>query len=329
VLVLQKRRILTAAIELIASEGVAAVSIGRVCRRAGVSRKTFYEIFADRDECFTAAFERAVEQAEAVVVPVYEGEERWRERIRAGLAVLLGFLDAEPALARLLIVEALAGGPLTLAARARVIDALIARVDDGRSEARAGRTTPRLSAEGVVGAVLAVLHARLLACSPPAREDASARRSLRGLRELTSQLMEIIVLPYLGPAAAERESSRSTPSVKVPAQSIQALSDPFKDLPMRLTYRTAQVLSSIASTPGASSKHVAATAGISDEGQTSRLLGRLERLGLVQNNGGASGRGEAKAWTLTQRGHGVIQAVTNGDGSHEMALNGGESSRRS
>jgi DNA-binding MarR family transcriptional regulator len=91
------------------------------------------------------------------------------------------------------------------------------------------------------------------------------------------------------------------------------MSDPFRDLPMRLTYRTAQVLSSIAAVPGASSKQIAGAAGISDEGQTSRLMGRLERLGLVRNTGGLSGRGEAKAWTLTERGRGIVGAIVDGD----------------
>ena len=78
---------------------------------------------------------------------------------------------------------------------------------------------------------------------------------------------------------------------------------------MRLTYRTARVLASIARIPGASSKQIATAAGIADEGQMSRLLARLERYGLVENQGGEATSGEAKAWALTDRGQGVVQAV--------------------
>ncbi len=303
VLPLQRRRILAAAVELIDRQGLAFTSIGGVCARAGVSRRTFYEVFADRDECLAAAFEDAVERAAVVVVPAFEGKRRWRERVRDGLGALLGFLDAEPALARLLVVEALAGGPLVLSARARVVGQLIEVVEEGREEARTDAGAPELAAEGVVGAVIAIVHARMLTVRP------GSSPTLIGL---TSQLMGIVALPYLGPAAAAREGLVPVSVVpRLPSVS-HAGEDPFKDLPMRLTYRTALVLSSIAAAPGASSKQVADTAGIADQGQISRLLGRLERLGLVHNGGPPPGRGEAKAWTLTERGQGVVATIGSG-----------------
>ena len=333
VLPLQRRRIVAAAIELIARDGLASTSIGGVCGRAGVSRRTFYELFADRDECFAAAFDYAVGRAAGVVVPAYLDERStqkangaetasetqrtrsvrraggaqktlgWRERTRSSLAALLALLDAEPALARLLVVEALAGGPLVIAARARVVAVLIGAVEEGREEARAGSSAPELSAEGVVGAVIAIVHARMLAAPP------TGPTKLVGL---TSQLMSIVALPYLGAAAAAREGVRPVPAALSPQRHLPAEDDPFRDLPMRLTYRTACVLSSIAHDPGASSKQIADTAGISDQGQISRLLGRLERLGLIHNDGAPPGRGEAKAWTLTERGQGVVGAVGTG-----------------
>jgi DNA-binding MarR family transcriptional regulator len=78
---------------------------------------------------------------------------------------------------------------------------------------------------------------------------------------------------------------------------------------MRLTYRTALVLRSIAELPGSSNRRIAEAAGVSDPGQISRLLARLERNGLALNSGGESRRGEAKAWSLTKRGEGVLQVV--------------------
>ncbi|HXP99311.1 MAG TPA: MarR family winged helix-turn-helix transcriptional regulator, partial [Solirubrobacteraceae bacterium] len=87
---------------------------------------------------------------------------------------------------------------------------------------------------------------------------------------------------------------------------------PFKDLPIRLTYRTARVLSSIADTPGASSKQVADASGITDPGQISRLLSRLRRYDLIQDSGVGPARGMARAWTLTERGQGILQATGQG-----------------
>lgn len=78
---------------------------------------------------------------------------------------------------------------------------------------------------------------------------------------------------------------------------------------VRSTYRTARVLSAIAANPGASNRAAAAAAGIEDEGQASKLLKRLERLGLIENMARDRGPGEANAWRLTARGVGVERAL--------------------
>jgi DNA-binding MarR family transcriptional regulator len=72
---------------------------------------------------------------------------------------------------------------------------------------------------------------------------------------------------------------------------------------MRLTYRTVRVLLAIASHPTASNRQVASAAGITDQGQISKLLSRLHTLGLIENAGGDHAQGEPNAWTLSPRGH--------------------------
>ncbi len=125
--------------------------------------------------------------------------------------------------------------------------------------------------------------------------------------ELTGPLMAMIVHPYLGPAAARAELERPTPAAPhiAPRQS----ADPFKGLPIRFTYRTARVLATIASTPGASNRHIADNSGIGDEGQMSRLLGRLSKCELVENQGEGHTRGEPNAWRLTQRGQAIHDTI--------------------
>ena len=123
---IQRQRLLAGMAAVAVERGAANASVAHVVSRAGVSRRTFYELFADREACFIAAFDQAVALAAASVVPAYEGEDRWRERIRAGLAALLAFLDAEPLMARLAVVEALGAGPRALEHRARVLAVLIA-----------------------------------------------------------------------------------------------------------------------------------------------------------------------------------------------------------
>ncbi len=85
--------------EVLAEHGYEDASIGRVCKRAGVSRRTFYEIFHDRDECLLDAFDAAVERIAEPVLVAWDGEGSWLERMRGALMVLLEQLDVEPAAA--------------------------------------------------------------------------------------------------------------------------------------------------------------------------------------------------------------------------------------
>jgi AcrR family transcriptional regulator/DNA-binding MarR family transcriptional regulator len=326
---MQRRRVLLAFVEVLAEQGLENASVGRVCKRAGVSRRTFYELFDDRDECLLAALDAAVERLAQPVVAAYEAERNWCERIRGALTVLLERLDAEPDVARMCVVETLKAGPLVAARRAAVLAAFVAAVEEGRGEARRGSEPPPLAGQGVVGGALSVIHARLLDCPPAARspevlaEVPSAtgrprtRRSSHGaprplgasphLVDLTGALMAMVVHPYLGAAAARRELERPAPKAK--GTSNRALKDPFKDLSIRFTYRTARVLATIAANTGASNRLVADNSGIGDEGQMSRLLTRLLQAGLIENRSEGRDRGEANSWALTERGEAVQAAL--------------------
>jgi len=127
------------------------------------------------------------------------------------------------------------------------------------------------------------------------------------LRKLTGPLMGMMVLPYLGPAAAQKENAAPIPP-RQPRERA-ASKDPLRDLQMRLTYRTVRVLLAIAESSGSSNREVGAAAGIDDQGQISKLLSRLERLGLIENAGAGQVRGAPNAWTLTERGVEVERLV--------------------
>ncbi len=301
---MQRRRLLLAMQELAGEEGLERVSVGRVCKRSRVSRRTFYDLFDDRDTCFLAAFEQALERLGERVLPAYERPARWHERIRAGLEALLDTLDEQPRLARLCVIETLKGGPAVLARRRELLDALAATVDGGRGEARAGSGPPALTAESTVGGALAVIHTRLL---DPGSEP---------LTQLVPSLTGMIVFPYLGPAASKRElerpaaaENRSGRRAPVSDELKHAGVDPFRDLPLRFTYRTARVLGTIAARPGASNRQIGEHAGISDQGQISKLLKRLERAGLLENGGPGRESGEPNVWRLTARGQAIETAL--------------------
>jgi AcrR family transcriptional regulator/DNA-binding MarR family transcriptional regulator len=295
---IQRLRILAAMAEVASERGAGAVTVAHVVARAGVSRRTFYDLFEDREECFLAAFELALARAGRDVLPVWRARGGWKDRIRNALAALLVFLEEEPALARLCVVQALAAGPQALARRAEVLCTLTDAIDEGRREARRGSEPPPLTADGVIGGVLSVIHTRLL------QDDGTGQ----SLTALLGELMGMIVLPYQGPAAARRELARPAP-VLSPARSHGRHSDPLGGLDMRITYRTVRVLLSIAARPGTSNRMIAEEAGIHDQGQVSKLLTRLEHLGLIDNHGEGHSKGAPNAWQLTSKGRQVEQAI--------------------
>jgi AcrR family transcriptional regulator len=219
------------------AHGVEGASVARIVRSARVSRKTFYDLFADREDCFLGAFEHALSEASCRATEAYESERGWREGTRSALTKLLVFIDEEPRLSRLLILESLAGGEKVLRRRAEVLDDLARLIDRGRLINNRGSYPPPLTGTAVAGGVLAVLYAHLL----------QERRE--PLTDLLGPLMSMIVLPYLGSKAARHEIDRPgcppgprRKRVRHPA----AANDTLEGLNMRLTYRSARVLMVIA-----------------------------------------------------------------------------------
>jgi AcrR family transcriptional regulator len=297
----QRARILTAAAQVLATHGYTGLSSARITSRARVSRRTFYDLFENREDCFLALFDETVARATQLATTAAAGERSWREQVRAGLGALLVFVGDEPVLGSLLITDTLRAGPNVLARRANVLETLHTIIDQGRAQTKTGRELPPLTAEGIVGAVLAVLHARLLLPDAPLPIT------------LLNPLMSTIMLPYLGPAAAAKELQRSTPSTPPsPPTNGTTSHDTLEGIEMRITYRTLRVLVTIAEQPGASNRQIADQAGVVDQGQISKLLARLERLELIRNAGEGQPHGEPNAWTLTPRGTQVTHTIDPG-----------------
>jgi AcrR family transcriptional regulator len=315
---MQRTRLLAAAVRVVDELGYAGASVAHITQRARVSRRTFYELFANREECVAAVLEDAAQRITMEIERTGLEDRSWRERVRGGLWVILSFLDREPVLARVCVVQALRGSQGVLERREEILQGLARVLDEGREEGARGAQCPALTAEGLVGAAFAIVYARLL------RGNSGDSEPLAGLQR---ELMGMIVLPYLGPSAARREQSLPVPvSTRGPgardsevAHQHDAL-DPLEGLPMRLTYRTARVLEDVAGHPGVSNRVVAELSGIVDQGQVSKLLGRLERIGLLVNTGMGHTKGEPNAWRLTPLGERVTrQLALGGDGHKEGA----------
>jgi AcrR family transcriptional regulator len=305
---IQCSRLLGAALRAVDELGYARTTVAHITSRARVSRRTFYDLFDNREDCLLAALESVVEQLRDELIALSLDGLSWRERVRGGLWGILSFCEREPVLARVCVVQALRGGPRVLEWRERVLAELAGVLDEGPREGSRSVGCPSLTAEGLVGGAFAVVYGRLL------RGD---EESLRGL---FGELMGMIVLPYLGPAAARREQDRPVPVLDLDAYASGSGSvshtngqgsgkDVLADLPMRLTYRTARVLETIADSPGVSNRQVGEMAGVTDQGQISKLLARLERLGLIANAGEGHAKGEPNAWTLTQTGGQVAHSI--------------------
>ncbi len=139
-----------------------------------------------------AAFDAGVAEIAARVLPAYRSADGWLERTRAGLLALLRALDERPQLAHALVIESIAWGPAVLERRGDVLEALAGALDEGRG---VSGPAPKTAGENAVGASLSWVHRRL-------QDEAGP------LVELAPSLMSVIVHPYLGAEAAQRELER-------------------------------------------------------------------------------------------------------------------------
>jgi AcrR family transcriptional regulator len=308
---MQRARLLGAAVSVVDEVGWSGAVTTSVCARARVSRRTFYELFADREDCLLAVLRDTVGRVGVELDAAGVEGLPWRERVRAGLWTILCFFDREPALARVCVVQSARGGRRVLEYREEILARLAGVIAAGGGEGSGGRVCPSpLVAEGLAGAALSILYTRLL------------RGEHEPLSDLLGELMGLIVLPYAGPVAASRErrgawtfsSGGKNPGglkslARLADLSGSSMGDPLVDIPMRLTYRTALVLEVLAECPGVSNRVVAERAGISDQGQVSKLLARLEHLGLLSNSGAGQPKGAANAWTLTSTGVRVAESI--------------------
>jgi AcrR family transcriptional regulator len=190
----QRTRLLEAVGRAVADKGYAAATIDDIVRGAGVSKKTFYEHFQDKEDCFVAAYEAASDELLDRVREAQAAGDGWLERTRAGIRAYLRWIAGEPALARVFLIEVAAAGPRAAERRVqlrdRYVDLMRELQDAGRNELPA---LPRLPTE--------VFHALVAAV-----DELVVRRiresSATGLPELEPVLLYLHVALLAGPTAA-------------------------------------------------------------------------------------------------------------------------------
>ena len=163
----QRRRMLAAMVAAVAEKGYAAVAVSDVVSRARVSRATFYEQFADKNDCFLAAFHACSENLTTTVRDGVAGDLTARQRVRATFDSYLGGLAAFPEGARVCLVEVHAAGPAAAEARHEIqkpFAALLRNLHDGLGAA--GEPVRPLGAfdyEALVGAFSSIVTNRVAA----------------------------------------------------------------------------------------------------------------------------------------------------------------------
>lgn len=170
----QRERLTAAMAHVVATAGFEETTVERVLVQAGVSRRTFYELFDDREDCFLAAYDEAMGRVLRVVTDAYLDGDVPERRIEAALEAFLEFLASEPELARMCVVEVFAAGTRARERRAAVMERLAQLVQHALSELRGDDKLDRLSAQALVGAVHELVYL------PVDRRDSAALRGMAG-----------------------------------------------------------------------------------------------------------------------------------------------------
>jgi len=191
----QRQRILRAVVEVASGTGYGGFTVRDVIERAGVSRRTFYEHFENKEQAFLAAYELVVSRLAVEVSASATRGGSWSQRIGFGLATFLDRLASDPALAHLCVVDILAAGPPALAVRAGAMEAFRSFLQPGLAEAPDGLPIPALAAETAIGGAYEVVYSLVL-------EGRTAE-----LPVLLPDLLQIVLLPFLGAQAAAAEAA--------------------------------------------------------------------------------------------------------------------------
>jgi AcrR family transcriptional regulator len=192
----QRGRILMATIDATADVGYARMSVEDIVRGAGVSRRTFYELFANKHEAFLAAFDAAAGALLHTFETASEQETTFEGKVIAGFRAFVETLEATPGPAQVCIVEALAAGTEAIERRTAVMASFSELIEDNAPMVAGSHQLPALTAETIVGGVYETIFRRI------------AAGRVHELPALLPDLIESALLPYVGPRAAAAHARR-------------------------------------------------------------------------------------------------------------------------
>lgn len=192
----QRERLMAAVVRVSAAKGYEATSVADILEEAGVGRESFYELFADKQDCMIAARRLLIEDLADAIGAAFEQPGSWIDRVREALATALDWFAADPIAGRVLMLELAALGPISRAIFQEEYDRFIRLLDEGLDGSGPRPEVPRATGLAV-GAAFARIY------------DEVARGRTDALPRMLPELTYEVLVPFLGEAAAREEERRA------------------------------------------------------------------------------------------------------------------------
>jgi AcrR family transcriptional regulator len=185
----QRERLLSGVVDAVAEHGYNAATIGAITEAAKVSRRTFYEHFRDKEDCYLAAYAMIDDHVRASMLAAGKPADPWPNQVRARLAAFLDVLSGDLAVARFYLTEPLAAGG-EIAARYR--DAMQLLAETVRPQNAPVGANVEVRDQVLMGGIASLIVRRL------------KRGEAKALPELLPDLTELTLAAHLGRDEARR-----------------------------------------------------------------------------------------------------------------------------
>ncbi|MEX0620092.1 MAG: TetR/AcrR family transcriptional regulator [Solirubrobacterales bacterium] len=188
----QRERMVEAMIEAVAEKGFVGTTVADIIATAGVSRATFYEQFADKEDCFVAAYATVMDRLLAFVSEGFATDDSgdWIERVRGGIRSLLRYLTQNPVAVRVGIIEGFGAGARARDRYQQAVSAFFPFLDAARQKIKNPERVPAQTSRVIVGGISALIFNEALAGNG------------KDLPQLLPQMMFLAVVPFMGYEAA-------------------------------------------------------------------------------------------------------------------------------
>jgi AcrR family transcriptional regulator len=194
----ERERLREAMVRVAAAKGYEAATVNDVIEVAGVSRETFHEMFVGKEDCFLEAYDAVIDVLVAHVTSAYEAAagDPWPDRMTAALRALVSLLAAESDIARMAMVEVTAVGESARERYRAALTRFSRLLEDGREYTAEGKGLPPDTARFAIGGATSMIFDEIRAGRGPE------------LERILPDLVFAVLMPYLGPEAAEDEMRR-------------------------------------------------------------------------------------------------------------------------